>query len=140
MRTRVATGVVIGILALAGCGGGGTTYSGRAFRACLESDGASTISLRDAGRYIQGVSTADLVANLPNGFVADWRGDVALFSTAKDKHQAETSKAWAEQLAGRMTFTWKVTREGNLVGITGDHPTAGLLKLISQCRSDAVEK
>jgi hypothetical protein len=131
--------VLAGVAFLAGCGSGTTTYDQNAFGACIGTYGATMSHLQggvepgtpDASSFSRHLPYAGMANFLdaPDGTTV---GEFIYFYAAPDTAHARDAAQW---LIGRRQYA--VFRYGNFVVATDQHPTAGLTKMISDCKKQA---
>jgi hypothetical protein len=125
------------LLLLPGCGGGGTTYSGTAFAACLSREGASTFGTSSATAEQRAV----LGRVLGSAYFVGARfaaGAEDGFAFASDASTATKIEGRIESLARSPLATASLVKtDGNLVLLMPVHSTAGVRRIISSCKANA---
>jgi hypothetical protein len=131
--------VAVALVLLAGCGAGVSTYDQDAFGACVETYGATMSHLQ--GGVVPGSPNASTFSvHLPYAGMANFLdsrdgttvGEFVYFYAAPDSARARDAAKW---LDGRREYS--VSRFANLVVATDPNPSAGLTKMISDCKKHA---
>jgi hypothetical protein len=137
----VAAAAAAAVLSLAACGSGASTYDQDAFGVCFRNYGATVSHLQ--GGVVPGSSNASTFSeHLPYAEVANFLdaadgttvGEYVYFYAASDSALARDAEDW---LNGRGEYA--VLRFGNFVVASNAHPTAGLTKLIADCKKQAAK-